>query len=126
MIRDAHERGVTYFDSAEAYGPFLSEEFVGEALAPVRKQVALAWLLARKPWIVAIPGTTRLDHLEENIAAVNVQLSAADIQEIESGFAGIRIQGERSSEAVMSLMDDGARAGTSSAGGQGKSPLRAR
>jgi aryl-alcohol dehydrogenase-like predicted oxidoreductase len=89
-------------------------------------QIALAWLLARKPWVVPIPGTTRLDHLAENIAAVSVQLSAADIQEIETGYAAIKIQGERSSEAVMTLIDDGARAGTSSSGGHGKSPLRSK
>jgi aryl-alcohol dehydrogenase-like predicted oxidoreductase len=87
-------------------------------------QIALAWLLARKPWIVPIPGTTRLNHLAENIAAASVQLSATDIQEIETGYAVIKIQGERSSEAVMALIDDGARAGTSSIGGHGKSPLR--
>lgn len=87
-------------------------------------QVALAWLLDRKPWIVPIPGTTKIAHLRENIAAANVRLSAADIQEIEAGFAAIKIQGERSGEAVMALIDDGARAGTSSTGGYGRSPLR--
>ncbi len=89
-------------------------------------QIALAWLLARKPWIVPIPGTTKIAHLAENIAAATVQLSASDIQEIETGFAAIKIQGERSSEAVMALIDDGARAGTSSKGGHGTSPLRAK
>lgn len=89
-------------------------------------QIALTWLLARKPWVVPIPGTTRLDHLAENIAAVSVHFSAADIQEIETGYAAIKIHGERSSEAVMALIDDGARAGTSSIGGHGKSPLRSK
>lgn len=87
-------------------------------------QIALAWLLARKPWIMPIPGTTRIDHLAENVAAASVVLDARDMAEIESGYAAIKIQGERSSEAVMALIDDGARAGTSSVGGHGKSPLR--
>lgn len=99
-------------------------ERVAQRKAVLPSQVALAWLLARKPWIVPIPGTTKIAHLRENIAAANVGLSAADIQEIEAGFAALRIRGERSGEAVMTLIDDGARAGTSSIGGHGRSPLR--
>jgi len=45
-------------------------------------QIALAWLMARKPWIVPIPGSSNMDHLRENIAAVKVQLTAADLREI--------------------------------------------
>lgn len=87
-------------------------------------QIALAWLLAHKPFIVPIPGTTRIAHLKENIAAANVALSDADVREIETGFAAIKVRGERSGTAVMALIDDGARAGTSSIGGHGRSPLR--
>lgn len=58
-------------------------------------QIALAWLLAQKPWIVPIPGTTKLDHLHENIGAVNVQLTQADLLEIENAFARIEIYGGR-------------------------------
>jgi aryl-alcohol dehydrogenase-like predicted oxidoreductase len=58
-------------------------------------QIALAWLMAKKPWIVPIPGTTNLDHLRENIGAVNVQLTSADLAEIETGFARIEIYGGR-------------------------------
>ena len=58
-------------------------------------QLALAWLLAKKPWIVPIPGTTRLARLEENIAAANVQLSAEDVAQIEAAAARIPVQGER-------------------------------
>ncbi|MEP6853528.1 MAG: aldo/keto reductase, partial [bacterium] len=58
-------------------------------------QVALAWLLAQKPWIVPIPGTRRLERLEENIGAADVELSAADLQEIDDATAGIPVQGER-------------------------------
>ena len=86
-------------------------------------QVALAWLLARKPWIVPIPGTTKAGHLEEDLRAADLELEAADVQEIEAGFASVTMHGARSSEAVLSLIDVGARAGTSSVGGHGKTPL---
>jgi aryl-alcohol dehydrogenase-like predicted oxidoreductase len=87
-------------------------------------EIALAWLLARKPWIVPIPGTTRMSHLDEDIDAANVKFSEADMQEIETGFAKLTIQGARSSEAVLALIDVGARLGTSSKGTHGISPLR--
>jgi len=87
-------------------------------------QVALAWLLARKPWVVPIPGTTQAGHLEENVAAADVELTAADVNEIDAGFAALTIHGARSSDAVLSLIDVGARLGTSSIGGHGVSPLR--
>jgi aryl-alcohol dehydrogenase-like predicted oxidoreductase len=58
-------------------------------------QIALAWLLAQKPWIVPIPGTTKLARLEENIAAVRVELSSNDLREIEIATAKIKIQGDR-------------------------------
>ncbi len=58
-------------------------------------QIALAWLLAQKPWIVPIPGTTKLHRLEENLGAVNVELTAADLAEIQTAAAAIRIEGER-------------------------------
>lgn len=58
-------------------------------------QIALAWLLAQKPWIVPIPGTTRLNRLEENIGAVNVELSAEDLREIETTAAKIAVRSAR-------------------------------
>jgi aryl-alcohol dehydrogenase-like predicted oxidoreductase len=58
-------------------------------------QIALAWLLAQKPWIVPIPGTTKLDRLEENIGAAAVELTAEDLREIESAAAKIKVQGAR-------------------------------
>lgn len=61
-------------------------------------QIALAWLLARKPWIVPIPGTRQLDRLEENIAAADVELTADDLDEIESAAATITVRGARYSE----------------------------
>src|SRR3989449_848336 len=192
LIRTAVERGVTFFDTAEIYGPYTNEELVGEALAPLRAQVviatkfgikiengqqvqdsrperikqsiegslkrlrtdvidlyyqhrvdpnvpiedvagavkklirqgkgkhfgmsetrgqnippphavqqatpaqiALAWLLTRKRWIVPIPGTTKLARLEENIGAAAIRLTADDLREIESAASHITIQGAR-------------------------------
>ena len=185
LIRAAVERGVTFFDTAEVYGPFTNEELVGEALAPVREQVviatkfgfdidsegvqqglnsrpehikdvvesslkrlsvdtidllyqhrvdpdvpiedvagtvrklidgeiatrkqatsaqiAIAWLLAQKPWIVPIPGTTKLHRLEENIDAAAVELTPEDLHEIESSLAEIAVQGDRYPERLEQL-----------------------
>ncbi len=60
-----------------------------------RAQIAIAWLLARKPWIVPIPGTTKLHRLEENLGAAAVELSADDLNQIEAALAGIKVEGER-------------------------------
>jgi aryl-alcohol dehydrogenase-like predicted oxidoreductase len=58
-------------------------------------QIALAWLLARKPWIVPIPGTTKLHRLQENLAAATIELSADDLRNIEAGLAQVKVQGDR-------------------------------
>lgn len=58
-------------------------------------QIALAWLLAQKPWIVPIPGTTKLHRLEENLGAGSVELSATDLDRIAQALAGVKIQGDR-------------------------------
>jgi aryl-alcohol dehydrogenase-like predicted oxidoreductase len=63
-------------------------------------QIALAWLLAQKPWIVPIPGTTKLSRLDENIGAIEVKLTPDDLREIESAASKITIQGERYPEAL--------------------------
>jgi aryl-alcohol dehydrogenase-like predicted oxidoreductase len=68
-------------------------------------QIALAWLLAQKPWIVPIPSTRRLDRLEENLGAVQIELSSDDLREIDHGFSKITVQGARLSEAHMQLID---------------------
>jgi aryl-alcohol dehydrogenase-like predicted oxidoreductase len=86
-------------------------------------QVSLAWLLARKPWIVPIPGTRTQGHMEQNMDALQVQMTAADMQEIEDGFARIRVQGTRITAAMLDQIDVGAKLGTSSTGGRGNSPL---
>jgi aryl-alcohol dehydrogenase-like predicted oxidoreductase len=64
-------------------------------------QIALAWLLAQKPWIVPIPGTTKLSRLEENIGATDVELTPDDLLEIERAAAEIQIEGERYPEHLM-------------------------
>jgi len=69
-----------------------------------RAQIALAWLLAQKPWIVPIPGTTKLSRLEENNGAVKIELTAADLRQIEQAFSGIKVQGARYSEAHQQLV----------------------
>src|SRR5437588_1129249 len=63
-------------------------------------QIALAWLLARKPWIVPIPGTTKLHRLEENIGAVAVELTPDDLRDIESAASKIKVQGARYPERL--------------------------
>jgi aryl-alcohol dehydrogenase-like predicted oxidoreductase len=67
-------------------------------------QVALAWLLARKPWIVPIPGTTKLPRLRENIGAAAVQLAPEDLDELESAAAKIAVQGARYPENLQKLV----------------------
>ena len=66
-------------------------------------QVALAWLLAQKPWIVPIPGTTKLHRLDENLGAIGVELTPADLKEIEEAAAKITVQGARLPETILKL-----------------------
>lgn len=67
-------------------------------------QIALAWLLAQKPWIVPIPGTTKLARLEENIGAVNVELSRDDLRELETATSKIAVQGARYPEELQKMV----------------------
>jgi aryl-alcohol dehydrogenase-like predicted oxidoreductase len=69
-----------------------------KSVTPV--QFSLGWLLAQKPWIVPIPGTTKLNHLEENLGAVNVKLTPAELSEIRMAIARIPLQGVRAPESV--------------------------
>ncbi|MBY5645900.1 aldo/keto reductase [Rhizobium leguminosarum] len=64
-------------------------------------QIALAWLLAQKPWIVPIPGTTKLHRLEENLAAADVELTSTDLAELDEAAAKIQVEGERYPEQLM-------------------------
>jgi aryl-alcohol dehydrogenase-like predicted oxidoreductase len=58
-------------------------------------QIAIAWLLAQKPWIVPIPGTTKLHRLEENLGAANIELSENDLRDITAAVSKIAVQGDR-------------------------------
>ena len=68
---------------------------IAEGMHATRAQIAIAWLLAQQPWIVPIPGTTKLHRLEENTGAANLELSAQDLANIESALQQIQIVGER-------------------------------
>jgi aryl-alcohol dehydrogenase-like predicted oxidoreductase len=63
-------------------------------------QIALSWLLAQKPWIVPIPGTTKLDRLDENLGAVAVELTSDDLLEIDAASSRITVQGTRYPESL--------------------------
>jgi aryl-alcohol dehydrogenase-like predicted oxidoreductase len=78
---------------------------VAERKKATPAQIALAWLLAQKPWIVPIPGTRRMDHLEENLGAVNVQLTPADLSEISTALSEIKVHGGRMSKRHMRAVD---------------------
>jgi len=67
-------------------------------------QIALAWLLAQKPWIVPIPGTTKVHRLEENIGAVNVELTPDDLRQIDSAASKLDAQGARYPEELQKLV----------------------
>src|SRR6202163_612242 len=73
---------------------------IGERKKATPAQIALAWLLAQKPWIVPIPGTTKLHRLEENIGAVSIELSSGDLREIEEASARITVVGARYPEKL--------------------------
>ena len=68
-------------------------------------QIALAWLLAQKPWIVPIPGTRNPDHLSENLGAIEVELTPADLQMMETAFSKITVHGGRMNEMQMQQVD---------------------
>jgi aryl-alcohol dehydrogenase-like predicted oxidoreductase len=73
---------------------------IGKRKNATPAQIALAWLLAKKPWIVPIPGTTKLNRLEENIGAAALALSASDLADIETAAGLIKVQGDRYPEAL--------------------------
>jgi aryl-alcohol dehydrogenase-like predicted oxidoreductase len=76
---------------------------VAEEKGATPAQIALAWLLAQRPWIVPIPGTTKLPRLEENLAAVDVELTPTDLQGIAAAASTIDVKGERLPAAVLKL-----------------------
>lgn len=78
---------------------------IAERKQATSAQIALAWLLAQKPWIVPIPGTTKLHRLEENIAAAAIELTADDLREIEGAASSIEVEGARYPEQLEALTD---------------------
>ena len=80
-------------------------ERVAERKGATPAQIALAWILAQKPWMVPIPGTTKLHRLDVNLGAADVELTAEDLHEIDDGAAQISAQGDRYSEANQRMID---------------------
>jgi aryl-alcohol dehydrogenase-like predicted oxidoreductase len=78
---------------------------IAEGKKATPTQVALAWLLAQRPWIVPIPGTRRRERLEENLGALNVQLTPADLAAINDAAARITVVGARYPEAMQQMVD---------------------
>lgn len=91
MIRRAHALGVTFFDTAEVYGG--------------RENETLAWLMARKPWIVPIPGTRREAHLTENLGAADVEFTAGDLAAFDARLDQITCAGARLPDSELALID---------------------
>jgi len=81
-------------------------EKVGKRKRAAPAQVALAWLLAQKPWIVPIPGTRRVEHLEENLGAINLELTLAELQEIDAELSTIEVHGGRMSAKYMTEVEE--------------------
>jgi aryl-alcohol dehydrogenase-like predicted oxidoreductase len=82
-------------------------ELIGEIAAhkgATPAQIALAWLLAQKPWISPIPGTTKLHRLEENLKAADLVLTAADLRDIEAAVSSIAVQGDRYPPHLLALV----------------------
>ena len=73
---------------------------IGQRKKATPAQIALAWLLAQKPWIVPIPGTTKLSRLEENIGAVSIQLTSEDLRDIDAAVSKIKVEGARYPERL--------------------------
>jgi aryl-alcohol dehydrogenase-like predicted oxidoreductase len=76
---------------------------VAESKGATPAQVALAWLLAQRPWIAPIPGTTKLHRLKENLGAVNVGLTEADLKEIDDASSSLKLEGARLPEAMLKM-----------------------
>ena len=76
---------------------------IGQRKKATVAQIALAWLLAQKPWIVPIPGTTKLNRLDENIGAVAVELTPDDLRDIDGAASKIKVQGARYPEKLERL-----------------------
>jgi len=80
-------------------------ETIAQRKKATSAQIALAWVLAQKPWIVPIPGTTKLHRLQENVAAASIELSEGELREIESATSEITVQGARYSEGAQRMIN---------------------
>ncbi len=80
-------------------------ETIAQRKKATSAQIALAWVLAQKPWIVPIPGTTKLHRLQENVAAASIELTEGDLREIESATSEITVQGARYSEGAQRMIN---------------------
>jgi aryl-alcohol dehydrogenase-like predicted oxidoreductase len=78
---------------------------IAEKKTATAAQISLAWLLAQNPWVVPIPGTRNISHLKENLGAINVQLTSADLREIETALSKIKVHGGRMNEEQMKVVD---------------------
>jgi len=76
---------------------------VAERKGATPAQVALGWLLAQKPWIVPIPGTTKLHRLEENLGAVNIAMTESDLMQIDEASSKLKLEGARLPEAALKM-----------------------
>jgi aryl-alcohol dehydrogenase-like predicted oxidoreductase len=116
MFKTAQATGVTRLQSLEvrqtpgaigigfvAFSPLGAGFLTGKIDATTPAQIALAWLLAQKPWIVPIPGTRRIERLQDNIGAVQIKLTEADLQGIREATSKIDVQGARLPEQVLRL-----------------------
>ncbi len=90
-------------EANQAVVDLLARIAAGHGATPA--QVALAWLLARQPWIVPIPGTRKLIRLEENLAAADLELTTADLADLDTASAAIEVQGARYPEAMQRMID---------------------
>ncbi|MBI3546171.1 MAG: aldo/keto reductase [Gammaproteobacteria bacterium] len=96
---------------------------VGDRRGATPGQTALAWLIHKRPFIVPIPGTRKIAHMKENVAAINVKLTDSDMQELESGFKKIGVVGKNAPPALLEAHDIGSFLESSSKGTYGLSPL---
>ena len=89
-------------DKNQAFVDLLKRVAAEKGATPA--QIALAWLLAQRPYIVPIPGTTKLHRVEENVAAASIELTAGDLADIEEGASHIRPEGDRYAPAQMAMV----------------------
>ena len=91
--------------SATASDPAFRNSILPRARRANACGASLAWVLAQKPWIIPIPGTTKLHRLQENVAAASVELTEGDLREIQSSASEITVQGARYSEAAQRMIN---------------------